>query len=1138
MLTENIILSYPRSGNHLVRFFIELLSEKPTFGCKKFKKTDLEIYKNIFPEKIPFNISDFDKKDCYIKYHEPPLENICINKLIFIVRNPKEVLLRHNDMKIEISSYENYFKNIDFYNNHKGKKLLLYYEDILTNKINFINILYEFLDLSNIEKKNYVFSNIEKLYDLSSKGIFRSWDGINSNSIHYYYKKIPISIKTDFDNYLNEKFIKYSFLNEKYNIKEEESNLKLLKSKIIFIYWAQKFVNAPDIVKKCLLSWKLKNPNWTIIELDDDNIYNYINLEKEIPDIQNKIITKTSYSDIIRIFCLEKYGGVWCDATTFCNIPLDNWLDKNTSTGFFAFAKSNKFLKYKKLCSSWFLYSNTNNYIIKEWKKAVIKYWNSHDKMCTYSWIFELFYDLYTKDTEFKLNWDMVNKIPCGDTIRVNNPINNDTPHHFVPYDKKLFEETSEKNINDLNNHTTPLYKLTYKFDNNKYNNNCLLYYLLNNKLHFNLIHIGKTGGSTISKYLTNNNIQYNKIHCKQIDYEKDKNYIITLRNPISRFISAFNWRYKKFLNNEIIKNRFNEYKIIFELSIYEKYQNINNLAEKLYINNKLNEELHLELRTIKSHLFMNIDFYISNFLEQCPKDKIYKVITNENLNKDMKSLFNIDITDREKDNKNFDKIKRLSKQGYLNLKKYLEKDYKCINKLIDYNLVDKNYLEDGYGCLDLSFMHIPKTGGTSIEDAAKNNNLNWGRFDKNFESLGACAWHSPQKVKNYCFCVIRDPFYKIISQFYHENEVENYNKDELNKFIELKFDIIKNNINHLGNHYLHQIEFFKYCDIAISFDNLQNNLNELMKLFELHYLTLDNKPGGNLQQAKRNNKNFKRLNYDDINEKNREKIRNFYIEDINLYKKVKKKGIFIKSDNIENLINNNYLIISFCSYDYVKLAEIWVQKLVNLNITNYLIISTDKKTYNHFISKNINTELRNYNKKETFWVYRIKILKNFFEKNKYDYLIHSDLDAVWEKNICEELFNENDNIDLFFSQGTIFPKEHLEKHKFVLCCGFFCIKYNKKTLNFFKNYFKILEIIKDDQKAINIELINTKWNISNEKYKSLPDKKYIYYDNDVNGYNSDYDLNLLLISFNKIQREFLDKNGYIYHILKSKKIL
>ena len=153
MLIENIILSYPRSGNHLVRFFIELLSEKPTFGCKKNQLIDIEIYKNIFPENIPFNISDYHKNDCYIKYHDPPLEKTCVNKLIFILRSPKEVLLRHNDMKIEINSYENYFKNIDFYINHKGKKLLLYYEDILTNKINFINILYEFLNLNNIEKK-------------------------------------------------------------------------------------------------------------------------------------------------------------------------------------------------------------------------------------------------------------------------------------------------------------------------------------------------------------------------------------------------------------------------------------------------------------------------------------------------------------------------------------------------------------------------------------------------------------------------------------------------------------------------------------------------------------------------------------------------------------------------------------------------------------------------------------------------------------------------------------------------------------------------------------------------------------------------------------------------------------------------
>ena len=34
-LNKNILLSYPCSGNHLCRFFIELLLEMPKYGCKQ-----------------------------------------------------------------------------------------------------------------------------------------------------------------------------------------------------------------------------------------------------------------------------------------------------------------------------------------------------------------------------------------------------------------------------------------------------------------------------------------------------------------------------------------------------------------------------------------------------------------------------------------------------------------------------------------------------------------------------------------------------------------------------------------------------------------------------------------------------------------------------------------------------------------------------------------------------------------------------------------------------------------------------------------------------------------------------------------------------------------------------------------------
>jgi hypothetical protein len=42
-----ILLSYPRSGNHLVRFFMELLSEQPTLGVLNNVK-DRPIFENIF----------------------------------------------------------------------------------------------------------------------------------------------------------------------------------------------------------------------------------------------------------------------------------------------------------------------------------------------------------------------------------------------------------------------------------------------------------------------------------------------------------------------------------------------------------------------------------------------------------------------------------------------------------------------------------------------------------------------------------------------------------------------------------------------------------------------------------------------------------------------------------------------------------------------------------------------------------------------------------------------------------------------------------------------------------------------------------------------------------------------------------
>lgn len=59
-------------------------------------------------------------------------------------------------------------------------------------------------------------------------------------------------------------------------------------------------------------------------------------------------------------------------------------------------------------------------------------------------------------------------------------------------------------------------------------------------------VHIGKTGGSTIRKFLNDNTITYRLVHCQRVTADMIHNHskiLISIRDPLERIISAFNWR-------------------------------------------------------------------------------------------------------------------------------------------------------------------------------------------------------------------------------------------------------------------------------------------------------------------------------------------------------------------------------------------------------------------------------------------------------------------------------------------------------------------------------------------------------------------------------------------------------------------
>ncbi|MFT4216780.1 MAG: capsular polysaccharide synthesis protein [Micropruina sp.] len=132
----------------------------------------------------------------------------------------------------------------------------------------------------------------------------------------------------------------------------------------IFFMWSQGLERAPRVVGACYESWVRQNPGWEVILLDEANLASYV-----VMPAWTRKLSPTQLSDFVRLQVLSKYGGVWADATTYCNWPLDAWLP--VESGFFAFAWPAR----GYLFSTWFLYSEPGNCLVGDALGILSDYW-------------------------------------------------------------------------------------------------------------------------------------------------------------------------------------------------------------------------------------------------------------------------------------------------------------------------------------------------------------------------------------------------------------------------------------------------------------------------------------------------------------------------------------------------------------------------------------------------------------------------------------------------------------------------------------------------------------------------------------------------------------------------------------------
>lgn len=201
---------------------------------------------------------------------------------------------------------------------------------------------------------------------------------------------------------------------------EKNSELIKVKNLKIWVYWGQGFDNAPALVKKCLLEMK-KNLKYDVIELDENNFSEYINIpEHIIIKLKKGIITRTHFSDILRLNLLSQYGGIWIDSTCLITSEMNSFIKHNNNIISCKLKDSNRYVSHERW-SSWLI---GTKYINSEFKKMSLfldYYWQKNNELIHYYLIDYLLLYEYEKNKDFRKKIDNIELLSFSPFELINN---------------------------------------------------------------------------------------------------------------------------------------------------------------------------------------------------------------------------------------------------------------------------------------------------------------------------------------------------------------------------------------------------------------------------------------------------------------------------------------------------------------------------------------------------------------------------------------------------------------------------------------------------------------------------------------------------------------------------------------------
>lgn len=188
-----------------------------------------------------------------------------------------------------------------------------------------------------------------------------------------------------FENKFNEFYNNYDYT------QESPANNPELRNKI-WICWWQGLDNAPELVKRCVESVVRNAGNHEVIVITEDNYKDFVCIPPWVEEKFLKgIISRTHFSDILRLSLLAEHGGMWLDATFFCTEPV---FDKYFQFPLWTIRRP-EYRHGSVACGQFATYalgcSYENRWIFRTIRDSVLNYWNENNLLIDYLFLDYLF---------------------------------------------------------------------------------------------------------------------------------------------------------------------------------------------------------------------------------------------------------------------------------------------------------------------------------------------------------------------------------------------------------------------------------------------------------------------------------------------------------------------------------------------------------------------------------------------------------------------------------------------------------------------------------------------------------------------------------------------------------------------------